>query len=42
MKLSSKQKRIARVSPPFNKITGSDFRKLKRKKNAKKKKKKFR
>ena len=42
MPLSKKQKRIARVSAPFNKITGADFRKLKRKKNAKKKKKKFR
>ena len=42
MPLSKKQKRIARVSAPFNKITGSDFRKLKRKKNAKKKKKKYR
>ena len=38
MKLSSKQKKIARVSAPFNKITGADFRTLKRrKKNAKKK-----
>ncbi len=37
MKLSSKQKKIARVSAPFNKITGADFRKLKRRKNAKKK-----
>ena len=39
MPLSKKQKRIARVSAPFNKITGADFRKLKRRKNAKKKKK---
>ena len=39
MPLSKKQKRIARVSAPFNKITGADFRKLKRKKNAKKKRK---
>ena len=27
---SAKQKRIARVAPPRNKITGADFRKLKR------------
>ena len=39
MRLSKKQKRIARVSAPFNKITGSDFRKLKRKKCQKKKEK---
>ena len=39
MKLSSRQKRIARAAPPFGRITGADFRKLKRKKNAKKKKK---
>tara|TARA_R100001460_G_scaffold25883_1_gene52154 strand:+ start:4078 stop:4179 length:102 start_codon:yes stop_codon:yes gene_type:complete len=31
-KLSSKQKKIARVAPPRNKITGADFKKLKRKK----------
>ena len=38
MKLSSKQKKIARAAPPFGRITGADFRKLKRrKKNAKKK-----
>ena len=42
MKLSSRQKSIAKAAPPFGKITGADFRKLKRKKNAKKKKKKFR
>ena len=42
MKLSPRQKKIARASAPFNKITGADFRKLKRKKNAKKKKKKLR
>tara|TARA_R100000655_G_scaffold30285_1_gene61085 strand:- start:238 stop:366 length:129 start_codon:yes stop_codon:yes gene_type:complete len=42
MKLSSRQKRIAKAAPPFGRITGADFRKLKRKKNAKKKKKKFR
>ncbi len=38
-KLSSKQKKLARISPPRDKITGADFKKLK---NAKKKKKKFR
>ena len=27
---SAKQKRIARVAPPRNKITGADFRKLRR------------
>ena len=27
---SAKQKRIARGAPPRNKITGADFRKLKR------------
>jgi|AP58_3_1055460.scaffolds.fasta_scaffold1368843_1 hypothetical protein len=37
MKLSSKQKKIARAAPPFGRITGADFRKLKRRKNAKKK-----
>ena len=37
MKLTSKQKRIARAAPPFGRITGADFRKLKRKKNANKK-----
>ena len=31
-KLSAKQKKIARVAPPRNKITGADFKKLKRKK----------
>lgn len=31
-KLSSKQKKIARVAAPRNKITGADFKKLKRKK----------
>ena len=39
MKLSSKQKRIAKAAPPFGRITGADFRTLKRRKNAKKKKK---
>ena len=32
-KLSPKQKRIARMAPPFNKITGADFKKLKMKKS---------
>ena len=27
---SAKQKRIARVAPPRNKITGADFKKLRR------------
>ncbi len=36
-KLSSKQKKLARISPPRDKITGADFKKLK---NAKKKNKK--
>lgn len=35
-RLSSKQKKIARVAPPRNRITGADFRKL-RKRNGKKK-----
>lgn len=30
-KLSKKQKAIARVAKPRNKITGADFRKLRRK-----------
>ena len=34
-KLSPKQKRIAKLAPPFNKITGADFKKLKRKKKKK-------
>jgi hypothetical protein len=29
-KLSSKQKKIARVSKPRNRITGADFKKLKK------------
>ena len=32
-KLSKKQKALARVAKPRNKITGADFKKLKRKKN---------
>ena len=39
MKLSPRQKKIAKAAAPFGKITGADFRKLKRRKNAKKKKK---
>ena len=31
-KLSTKQKKIARMAPPFNKITGADFVKLRNKK----------
>ena len=31
-KLSKKQKALARVAKPRNKITGADFRKLKRRK----------
>ena len=42
MKLTSRQKKIARAAPPFGRITGADFRTLKRRKNAKKKKKKYR
>ena len=34
-KLSKKQKKIARVAPPRNRITGADFRKLKTKKRKK-------
>ena len=34
-KLTANQKRIARMAPPFNKITGADFKKLR--KNKKKK-----
>jgi len=35
-KYSSKQKKLARVAPPRNKITGADFKKLKKTKNAQK------
>lgn len=31
-KYSSKQKKLARMAPPKNKITGADFKKLKKKK----------
>ena len=34
-KLTANQKRIARMAPPFNKITGADFKMLRRKKNGK-------
>ena len=33
-KLSLKQRKIARLAMPFNKITGADFIKLKKKRNA--------
>ena len=35
MVLSAKQKKIARVASPRNKITGADFKKLKKRKRAK-------
>jgi|TARA_B100000900_G_scaffold252663_1_gene215329 hypothetical protein len=35
-KLSPKQKKIARVAKPRNRITGADFKGLKRKKKRKK------
>jgi hypothetical protein len=35
-KYSPKQKKLARVAPPRNKITGADFKKLKMSKNKKK------
>ena len=31
-KLSKKQKKIAGMAPPYDKITGSDFKKMKKKK----------
>ena len=31
-KLSPKQMKIAKLAPPYNKITGADFKKLKKKK----------
>tara|TARA_R100001510_G_scaffold8113_1_gene6277 strand:+ start:752 stop:865 length:114 start_codon:yes stop_codon:yes gene_type:complete len=34
-KLSAKQKKIARMAPPFNKITGADFKKIKQRKRGK-------
>ena len=36
-KYSPKQKKLARVATPRNKITGADFKKLKTKKKTKKK-----
>jgi len=35
MSLTSKQKKLARMAPPKNKITGADFKKLKKKKTKK-------
>tara|TARA_B100000519_G_C13791738_1_gene226854 strand:- start:205 stop:321 length:117 start_codon:yes stop_codon:yes gene_type:complete len=35
-KLSKKQGRIARLAPPYDKITGADFKVLKRRKKKKK------
>tara|TARA_R110001592_G_scaffold59644_1_gene180978 strand:- start:39 stop:227 length:189 start_codon:yes stop_codon:yes gene_type:complete len=35
MPLTSKQKKLARMAPPKNKITGADFKKLKKKKTKK-------
>lgn len=34
-KLSPKQKKLARVAKPRNRITGADFKKLKKKKSKK-------
>ena len=39
-KLSSKQKKLARVAPPRNKITGADLKKLKKSKPSSRRKKK--
>ena len=30
---SAKQKKLAKVAPPFNKLTGADFKKLRKNKN---------
>jgi len=35
-KLSPKQKKLARIAKPRNKITGADFKKLKKKRGKKK------
>ena len=35
-KYSKKQKKLARIAPPRDKITGADFKKLKKKKKVKK------
>ena len=32
-KLTAKQMKIAKLAPPFNKITGADFKKLRKKRN---------
>ena len=32
MPLTRKQKKIARLAPPFDKLTGADFKKLRKKK----------
>ena len=29
---SAKQKKIAKIAPPYNKLTGADFKKLRKKK----------
>jgi len=39
MALSKKQARIAKAAPPFNRITGADFKALKKLKSLSKKKK---
>jgi len=36
-KYSAKQKKLARVAPPRNKITGADFKAMKKKKRKRKK-----
>ena len=38
-KYSSKQKKLAKVAPPRNKITGADLKKLRKKKPTKKRRK---
>lgn len=37
-KYSPKQKKLARVAPPRNKITGADLKKLRKKKTTKRRK----
>ena len=34
-KLSAKQKKIAKMAPPYNKITSADFKKMKQRKRGK-------
>tara|TARA_R100000544_G_scaffold33230_1_gene19692 strand:+ start:448 stop:561 length:114 start_codon:yes stop_codon:yes gene_type:complete len=34
-KLSARQKKIAKMAPPYNKITGADFKKIKSRKRGK-------